>query len=112
MNDQELSQLLRQAKEQTPKPSPRLAAETARVYQARFARRSFFRRHWRLTAVAAALLVAAGVLGTRPSTDVGKGEPMVLHTTTPKPTDVSLKNFQPVREFQPRVVRSIKDDKE
>jgi hypothetical protein len=112
MNDQELSELLRQAKEQTPKPSPRLAAETARAYRARFARSSFFRRHWRLTAVAAALLVAAGVLSTRPSTDVGRGEPVVLHTATPKPTDLSLNNLQPVRQFQPRIVRSIKDDNE
>jgi len=110
MNDQELSQLLRQAKEQTSNPPPRLAAEAVRAYRARFARPSFFRRHWRLTAAAAALLLAAGVLTTRPSTDVGRGEPVVLHTSTPRPTDLSLNNLQPVREFKPRVVRSIKDD--
>jgi hypothetical protein len=67
MNDTELFQLLKQAKEQSPKPSRQLAVGTVQAYRERFARPSFLRRHWRL-ATAAGIIAVAGVLVTRPST--------------------------------------------
>jgi len=67
MNDQELSDLLQEAKAQTPKPSPQLAARTMHAYRADFTRPSFFVRHWRLAAAAAAVVIAIGLLGTRAS---------------------------------------------
>jgi hypothetical protein len=68
MNDNELSNLLREAKEQSPKPARALATRTMQAYRAQFVRPSFFRRHWRLATAAAALLVVIGAFGTRSST--------------------------------------------
>jgi hypothetical protein len=68
MNDQELTALLREAKAQSPKPSPALAKRTLQAYRGQFARPSFLRRHWRFVAVAASVLIAIAVIGTRSST--------------------------------------------
>jgi hypothetical protein len=68
MNDQELSDLLRQANEQSPKPSRQLAANTMQAYRAQFVRPSFFRRHWRLATAAGVIAIVGGLLATRPST--------------------------------------------
>ena len=68
MNDTELSTLLRRAKAQSPRPTTDLAARTLQAYRERFARPSFFIRHWRLATATAALLIAVGILGTRTST--------------------------------------------
>jgi len=68
MNDQELSDLLRQAKAQTPKPSSQLGPRTVQAYRGRFARPSLFRRHWRLAMAAGVIVVVGGILATRPST--------------------------------------------
>jgi hypothetical protein len=68
MNDQELTNLLRQAAAQTPAPSAQLSTRTVQAYRTRFSRPSFVVRHWRVAAVVAAGLVAIGVLGTRSST--------------------------------------------
>jgi hypothetical protein len=67
MNDHELSDLLRQAREQSPKPSPQLAARTMSAYREHFPRPSFLVRHWRMAAIAAAVLIAIGIVGTRSS---------------------------------------------
>ena len=67
MNDQELTDLLRQAKTETPKSSAQLAARTLHAYREGHARPSFFVRHWRMAAVAAAILIAITVVGTRSS---------------------------------------------
>jgi hypothetical protein len=68
MNDQELSALLQQAREQTPNPTPELAERTLQAWRHRFARPPFFRRHWRLVTAAALLLIGIGIVGTRAST--------------------------------------------
>jgi len=68
MNDQELSDLLQEAKAHTPKPSPRVAADTLQAWRVQFSRPSFFVRHWRMTAVAASLLVFIAIVGTHVST--------------------------------------------
>jgi hypothetical protein len=67
MNDNELSNLLRQAKAQSAQPTPDLAARTIEAYRERFARTSFFRRHWRFATAAASLILVA-VLGIHVST--------------------------------------------
>jgi hypothetical protein len=68
MNDNELSNLLRRAKAQSLQPASDLAGRTMQSYRERFARPSFFIRHWRLAAVAAAVMIVIGVLSTRTST--------------------------------------------
>jgi len=67
MNDQELSDLLQEAKAQTPKPSQQLATRTMAAWRAGFARPSWLVRHWRVAAAAGAVLIAIGLLGTRSS---------------------------------------------
>jgi hypothetical protein len=68
MNDQELTYLLREARAQSPEPTPRFATRTVQEYRARLARPSFIRRHWRLASAAAVLVIIGGAVAIRPST--------------------------------------------
>jgi hypothetical protein len=110
LNDDELNSLLRQAKTNPPNPSPELARRALRAYQGSVARPVGWRQiwlrpvtiPWPLAVLVALLLVLTGMVSGR--------------RTAPPPdpssriTTFTLKGMQPVRQFRPRIVRSIRDD--
>lgn len=119
LNDDELSSLLEQAKSTSPEPSPELAERTLRAYQANFVRpkswRGYFLRPlsipWPLGVLAAVFLVLFGALADhsfrRPSTIIESHTP---EATSQSAAILTFKEFQPVSEIRPRVIRGPRDD--
>jgi hypothetical protein len=137
LNDDELNFLLKQAKSKPPEPRPELTLRALRAYRENVARRPHWRRLLLrpvplrlpvgiLAAVLLILIGAAGdrafrrpsVVGQAPLVEVPVTREHVVYRNCPAgqqesgPSIASLtfKEFQPVREIKPRVVRSIRDD--
>jgi len=120
LNDNELNSLLEQAKRKSPEPPPQLAARTLRAYEAKVARSISWRRYflrrvsvpWPIGALAALLFVLIGALtdhSFRQPLTVGGGRASDAALTHPTAV-LTFKEFQPVSEIKPRVIRSIRDD--
>ena len=120
LNDDELNSLLEQAKRESPEPSPELAARTLRAYKDAFGGRisllQYFLRPvsipWPLGVLGAILFLLIGALADhslhRPATADVNGTPQ---TVSSKPVAVlTFKDFQPVNELRPRVIRRLQDD--
>jgi hypothetical protein len=137
LNDDELSSLLGQAKSKQPEPRPELTVRALRAYQENVARPPDWRRlllrpvpvPLPFGIFAAVLLILIGAAGDRtfrrPSVveqtrmvEVPVTREHVVYHNCPagqqEPSSsiasLSFKEFQPVREIKPRVVRSIRDD--
>jgi hypothetical protein len=137
LSDDELSSLLEQAKSKPPEPRPELAVRALRAYQAKVARRSIWRRLLLgtvpiplpvgvLSAVFLLLIgVAAGRSCWRPSVVIQTRRvevpvmreqiiyrdcPAGPREANPPIASLTFKDFQPVRQIRPRLVRSIRDD--
>jgi hypothetical protein len=137
LNDDELSSLLEQAKSKQPEPRPELTVRALRAYQENVARPPDWRRlllrpvpvPLPVGILAAVLLILMGAAGDRtfrrPSVveqtrmvEVPVTREHVVYHNCPasqqEPSSsiasLSFKEFQPVREIKPRVVRSIRDD--
>ena len=137
LNDDELNSLLEQAKNKPPEPRPELTLRALRAYQENVARPPHWRRLllWPVPIplpvgiLAAVLLILIGAAGDRafkrPSV-VGQTRlvevpvtrehvvyrncPAGQQESNPSIAALTFKEFQPVREIKPRVVRSIRDD--
>jgi hypothetical protein len=137
LNDDELTSLLQQAKSKPPEPSPDLAARALRSYRGNVVKppnwRLFLLRPVSiplpLGMLAAVLLIllgaAVGLSFRRPSVIVQSHSPEVSATrehvvyrdcpavqpaSQPPIASLTFKEFQPVRQIKPRVVRSTRDD--
>ena len=135
LNDDELTSLLQHAKNQPPEPTPELAARALRAYQANVVRP----RSWRqfllrpvpiplpLGLLAAVLLILIGAVGgrmfRRPSVTMQTVEVPVMREhiayrdcpagqqeSSPPIARLTFKEFQPVSQIKPRVVRSIRNE--
>ena len=132
LNDDELNQLLRQAKADPPKASARFEKRVMRGYQAETGQTPAWKRLWGLDAsrpfrpqniVAAVILILTGVVADRtllaahslvvpPKVEAPVVE-RVVYKDCPAPTQgqgLTFNELQPVREIKPRVVRSMQDD--
>ena len=137
LNDDELNSLLEQAKSKPQEPRPELMLRALRVYQENVARPRHWRRLllWPVPIplpvgiLAAVLLILIGAAGgrafRRPSV-VGQTRlvevpvtrehvvyrncPAGQQESNPSIASLTFKEFQPVREIKPRVVRSIRND--
>ena len=120
LNDHELNSLLEQAKRESPEPSPELAARTLRAYKAAIGGRTSFLQYllrpvsipWPLGVLGAFLCLLIGALADhslhRPATADVNGTPQ---TVSSKPAAVlTFKDFKPVNELRPRVIRRLQDD--
>jgi hypothetical protein len=112
LNDDELNSLLEQARTAPVKAPSTLESRTMKAYRQRFRPSSRFSARWRWAAIAALLLILAGSVATRSTTDVGQEGPVLPYRAEPGAADLTLKDFQPVPAFEPRVVRSMKDDRQ
>ena len=133
LNDDELNRLLQHAKANPPMPSPELAARALRAYEGRVVQPPAWRRillrpisiPWPVGVLAALLLVWIGqvlrattvTVQTRTVEVPVTHERVVYRDCTAAPPEASpqiasftLKDMQPVRQFRPRIVRSIRDD--
>jgi len=133
LNDDELNSLLRQAKDNPPKPGPQLAARALRAYRRSVAPSAAWRCPitipWPLGALAALLLVVLGAVGSRvlrpPSVIVqtrtveipAASERVVYRDCPAQQTEpgagiasLTFKELPPVRQIKARVVRSIRYD--
>ena len=137
LNDDELSSLLEQAKSKPPEPRPELTVRALRAYQENVARPPNWRRlllrpvpiPLPVGILAAVLLIWIGAAGgrafRRPSVVeqirmvevpvtrehvVYRNCPAGQQESGPSIASLTFKEFQPVREIKPRVVRSIRDD--
>ncbi len=136
LNDDELNSLLEQAKSDAPEPRPDLAARALRAYQANMVKPRNWRRlllrpvaiPWPLGIFAAVLLVLIGAVAgrnfRRPSVivqshrvEVPVAREHIVYRDcpagqepSPRIATLTFKEFQPVRQIRPRVVRSIRDD--
>ena len=121
LNDDDLNFLLEQAKGVSPQPSRELAARTLRGYQnaivGRSPRLEYFLRPvsipWPLGVLAAVLFILIGMVADhrfrRPFAGAINRTPEV---SLNRPTAIlRFKDFQPVSELKPHVVRSFRDDK-
>jgi hypothetical protein len=138
LNDDELNSLLEQAKSRPPEPRPDLTLRALRAYRENVARPSRWRRLFLwpvpiplpvgiLAAVLLILIGAAGDRAFRRPSVVGQTRPVELPVTrehvvyrncpagqqesNPSIASLTFKEFQPVREIKPRIVRSIRDDR-
>ena len=140
LNDDELTSLLKQAKRNPPEPSPDLTARALHSYQTSVLKPGSWLLLLRrpvpiplsLAALAALLLVLLGALAglsfRRPPVIVQSHSPQVEMPATrelvvyrdcpavqpesrPPIASLTFKEFQPVRQIRPRVVRSISDDR-
>jgi hypothetical protein len=115
LNDDELNSLLEQAKGESPEPSRAMGARTLRAYEAavvgRISWREYFLRRfsipWPIGVLAAVLFVLIGALAdhglTRLSTPATNRTNEVRSS---RPTTIlSFKEFRPVSELSPRVIR-------
>jgi hypothetical protein len=136
LSDDELSDILQQAKRMTPEPSPEFAARALGEYQSGLAGLPNRRPLWLrpvsiplpLVPAAALFLLLVGALGglsfRRPPIIVRSPEvPLtrehvvyrdcsaVAPEPNPPVANLTFKEFQPVRQIRPRIVRSIRDDR-
>jgi len=136
LNDDELNSLLEQAKSKPPEPRPEMTLRALRAYQENVVRPPLWRRFLLrpvpiplpvgiLAVVLLILIGAAGDRAFRPSV-VGQTRLVEVPVTRehvvyrncpagqpesgPSIAGLTFKEFQPVREIKPRVVRSIRDD--
>jgi hypothetical protein len=132
LDDDELNSLLEQAKSSRLEPSWTLAARALRAYRANFARPRW-RRHllqpipipWPLALLATIVFVWFGVLGDQSFRRVsasGEGRnlapahyiygncPTEEHAPSQSTAILTFKEFQPVSQIKPRVVRSLRND--
>jgi hypothetical protein len=137
LNDDELNSLLEQAKTKPPEPRPELTLRALRAYRENVARPPHLYRlllrpvpiPLPVGILAVVLLILIGAAGDRvfrrPSV-VGQTRlvevPVVREhvvyrnclasqqESKPSIASLTFKEFQPVREIKPRVVRSIRDD--
>jgi hypothetical protein len=137
LNDDELSSLLQQAKSKPPEPPPDLGVRAMRAYQALVTAPAHRWRFWRqpisvrlpIAVAAAVLMVLIGAVAGRsfwrPSpvertrfVEVPEIQERVVYSACPPAgtnfsepaVKLSFREFQPVRQIKPRVVRSIRDD--
>lgn len=115
LNDDELNFLLQKAKSETPEPNPELTGRAMRAYE----RKTVEARHWRgilfrpiaiplpVGVLLAVLLISIGALCEhsfeRHSAAVERRSPHAQMTGL-------FTEFQPVRQIQPRVIRSDRDE--
>ena len=134
LNDDQLNELLRQAKAEPPRVSPAFPARVIEAYEQQAGRSSLWRRLWspvdsgypfRLRNLLAAIaLIVAGALADRtllashallaPRDGSPVVEERVVYKDCPIPSQgpgLTFNELQPVREIQRRVVRSIEDDR-
>jgi hypothetical protein len=136
LNDDELRSLLEQAKNKPVEPRPELGIRALRAYQANVVRPPNWRGlllrpisiPLPLGMLAAVLLVLLGAVGGRSfrrtaivvQTRSVEGPVTREHIvyrdcsagpqeSSPRIANVTFKEFQPVRQIRPRVVRSIRD---
>jgi hypothetical protein len=135
LNDEELNSLLQQLRNALPEASPGLPSRALHAYEADMARTTGWRRlllrhvviPWPLGLAAAVFLLLVGAAADRalrrPSV-VEEARVVEIPVTTeyvvyrdcpagqPQPSiaTLTLKDFQPVRQITPRIVRSIRDD--
>lgn len=120
LNDDELNSLLEQAKLKSPEPRPELATRMVRAYQANvpspISLQGYFLRPvsipWPMGVLAAVLFVLIGALADhsfdRSSTiEASRSSEAVSSQST---AILTFKEFQPVSEIRPRVIRSLRDD--
>jgi len=137
LNDDELNSLLEQAKSKPPEPRPEMTLRALRAYRRNVARPPHCRRlllrpvpiPLAVGILAAVLLILIGAAGDRafrrPSVVVQtrlmevpvtrervvyRDCPPGQQESGPSIASLTFKEFQPVREIKPRVVRSIPDD--
>lgn len=130
LNDDELNSLLEQAKNTPPEPPPELAARALRAYRATGAGptnwRALFLRPvsipWPLGLSVALFLVLVGAVGSRSFQSHSAAaqvtrEHIVYRDCSSSQQESSspvasltFKEFQPVRELRPRVIRSMQGD--
>jgi hypothetical protein len=137
LNDDELSALFQQARSKPPEPSADLSVRALRRYEESKGRPQDWRLFWLrpvsiplpLATIAAVLLLLAGVaigfgyrrpIGTIANRD--KNPPMTQERVVYRDcssvqpeskapiSNLTFKEFRPMRQITPRVVRSIRDD--
>jgi hypothetical protein len=117
LDDEELTSLLKQAKGESPEPPREMATRTLRAYKAAIVERTswqdFFRRPlpipWPIGAFAALVFVFIGALADHTLTHPSKLDVNRMNEArSSRPTVIlSFKEFQPVSELRPRVIRRI-----
>ncbi|HLK63098.1 MAG TPA: hypothetical protein VKU19_06640 [Bryobacteraceae bacterium] len=135
LNDDQLNELLRQAKAEPPEVSPAFDARVMRAYQQQTGGQSvsWWRRWWGPVAWAGSLrwrnvlagiaLVLSGALADHtllasravpaPRDSGSEVLERVVYKDCPAPSQgpgLTFNELQPVREIRPRVVRSMDDD--
>ncbi|HTS26969.1 MAG TPA: hypothetical protein VMH81_13930 [Bryobacteraceae bacterium] len=136
LNDDQLDDLLGQAKAEQPQPSPAFSERVMRAYEEQTGRRASHRSHGpgtgadpvapfrlrKLLAAAALILIgaladrtlqASHLLGNPRSADPATVVERVVYQDCPVPSSgpgLTFNELQPVREIKPRVVRSMQDD--
>jgi hypothetical protein len=115
LNDDELNSLLEQAKRESPEPSRAMAARMVRAYETdivgRMSWQEYFLRRfsipWPIGVLAAVLCVLIGALADHGLTR--RSMPAINRTSevrSSRPTAIlSFKEFRPVSELSPRVIR-------
>jgi hypothetical protein len=136
LNDDQLNEMLREAKAEPPKVSPTFTARVMRGYEQQVGagRSSLWRKLWDPAAsgyplllrnvLAALVLILIGALADRTllasralvaprSIEPPVVEERVVYKDCPVPSQgpgLTFNELQPVREIKPRVVRSMQDD--
>lgn len=120
LNDDELTSLLKQTKSESPEPPREMATRTLRAYEAAIVKRTswrdFFRRPlsipWPIGAFAALVFVFIGALAGHNLARPSKSEVhRMSEARSSRPTAIlSFKEFQPVSDLRPRVIRRLRDD--